>query len=526
MMSGSSRAASWWWRWIVASTTAAALALVAAHTLAQPDGGGGPGVAAPDGGAVGDDAGDAGGGGAKAPLPLDQVESAAVPAPAAVPAKERPEVVIRTLLGLVALLGLAYLGGHPSVQRWERRVGISQVITSGFPYVALGVVASLPAIDVLNDQVVSQLGPFLRLGLGWIGFIVGFRFDARRLQELPAGVAAIAAPRVAIAFFAVASAAAAVHLVVDGFGPASLSEPTFLRDALVLGAAGVVSSRTSPAILGAMGVRRDSSEAVSLVVRVEELAAMFGLCVVAAYFRPGGGDASWQLPGTAWLLLTLGLGLTLGIVVYAVMLLRTSTSAEYLTLTLGSISFGAGMASNLRLSPVVVCFIAGVLVANFPGAYKDRLRQTLARLERPIYFAFLMVVGALWNAGDPVGWVLMATFVAARLLGRWIATRIATTSALDIDPRAQRALVFGPMGGLSVAIVVNAGILYPGRSVNWIVTAVLGAAIVSEVLFQRVGRVDPGAPLLPLPAPNEPPPAGAPADDAPAARAARDEEAS
>jgi hypothetical protein len=531
----SSSRPTWAHRCFVGATLAAALTLTAAPALARPHGGGD----------VGGDAGggDAGGGGAhqagpgdrgralgavgeaapipeaivvrpSAPLPLDEVESTAAPAPAAVPAEERPEVVIRTLLGLVALLGLAYLGGHPRVQQWERRIGISQVITSGFPFVVLGLVASLPAIDVLNDQVVSQLGPLLRLGLGWIGFMVGFRFDARRLQELPSGIAAVAAPRVAIAFLAIASAAAAVYLVFDGFSASSLSEPTFVRDALILGAAGIVSSRASPAILGAMGVPRGSSEAVSLVVRIEELAAIFGLCVVAAYFRPGGGDASWQLPGTAWLLLTLGLGLTLGIVIYAVMLLRTSATAESMALTLGSISFGAGMSSNLRLSPVVVCFVAGVLVANFPGPYKDRLRQTLARLERPIYFAFLMVVGALWNAGDAVGWILMVTFVAARLLGRWLATRVATTTDIELDPRAERALVFGPMGGLPVAIVVNAGILYPGRSVSWIVTAVLGAAIVSEVLVQRVGRVDPGATPLPQPPPDAPPP-----DDALAAEA-------
>lgn len=430
-------------------------------------------------------------------LPIDAVaEEAPAPQPAA-PA-QRPEIVLRTLLGLIALLALAYLGGHRRVQEWERRAGISQVITSGFPFVALGVVASHPTIDVLNDRVLTDLGPVLRLGLGWIGFIVGFRFDARRLQELPREVTAIAATRVTVAFVVIAAAAALVHVGARGFTAAPGLDPSFLRDALVLGAAGVATSRTTPAVLASLGVGRESASAASLIVRVEELAAIVGLCIVAAYFRPHDDGASWQLPGTAWLLLTLGLGLALGVVIYAVMLLRTSSSAEYLVLALGSVSFGAGIAGILRLSPVVVCFVAGVLLANFPGEYKLRLRQTLIRLERPIYFLFLTVVGALWTAGDPTGWVLMAAFVAARLLARAAAMRFDWGGQLVLEAPARRALVFGPMGGLPVAIVVNAGILYPGRSVSWMVTAVLGGAIVSEVLVQLVMRAE--APAAPGPA--------------------------
>ncbi|MEO6771581.1 MAG: hypothetical protein ABI467_00980, partial [Kofleriaceae bacterium] len=48
---------------------------------------------------------------------------------------------IKVIGGLVALLVLAYLGGNRRVVRFQERLGISGVITAGFPFVALGALA-------------------------------------------------------------------------------------------------------------------------------------------------------------------------------------------------------------------------------------------------------------------------------------------------------------------------------------------------------------------------------------------------
>ena len=45
---------------------------------------------------------------------------------------------IKVIGGLVALLVLAYLGGHRRVVRFQERLGIRGVITAGFAFVALG----------------------------------------------------------------------------------------------------------------------------------------------------------------------------------------------------------------------------------------------------------------------------------------------------------------------------------------------------------------------------------------------------
>jgi hypothetical protein len=318
--------------------------------------------------------------------------------------RERPAALVKVIVGLVALLALAYLAGHPSVQRVEQRLGVSQVITAGFPFVLLGLIARRPAVGVLGDDVLAELSPLLRPGLGWIGFMVGFWLDARSLDRLPprplVAVSALTATP-----FGVVLAGTALLLLGTARLPGDLRDPVFLRDAIILGTAAASTALTAVRLLAMSGDRESTSGAVTRLLRLEDAAGILGLAVVAAYFRPQASAASWQLPGTAWLFLTLGLGMAAGLILYA--LLRLSKRpADPLIVTLGTIVFAARFAGNLRLSPVVVCFVMGLLVTNAPGAYKADLQATLTRLERPLYFLFLLIVGALWKLGDWRGWAL------------------------------------------------------------------------------------------------------------------------
>lgn len=398
--------------------------------------------------------------------------------------KDRPMAVVRTILALLALAALAYAAAHPRIRRMEEVLGISQVITAGFPFVLLGMVARLPAVGILTDEVLAQISPLLRLGLGWLGFVVGFRFHARFFLDLPTGSARLVALVTSVPFLLVLGATGMLLFLSTGIGPEAFADPVFVRDALILGTAGAMAAATTTRALPP----GPSSERLARVVRLEELAGIIGLAIVAAYFRPSGTEVTWQLPGAAWLFLTLGLGATVALVVYGV-LQRAATDPEFAVLTLGSVSFAAGIAGYLHLSSVVVAFIAGAMLTNAPGRHTVRLGETLERLERPIYLVSLVVIGALWNIFDWRGWVLVPVFVVARLVGKWVGARLwNATSEFDLSPAERNALVFAPIGSLAIAIVVNAQLLYPGGSISLIVSAVIGGAIVTEVVVQLAGR--------------------------------------
>ena len=79
----------------------------------------------------------------------------------------------------------------------------------------------------------------------------------------------------------------------------------------------------------------------------------------------------------------------------------------------------------------------------------------------------------------------MVLFVAARLFGKWISVRICERRSVSFLSASERAtLTFGPIGALSIAIVVNAQDLYSGPALPWMITAVVGGAIVTELIVQ------------------------------------------
>jgi Kef-type K+ transport system membrane component KefB len=409
-------------------------------------------------------------------------EPTAVRAEKAVAAHDRPVALSKTILGLLGLITLAYLGGHARVVALERKLGIAQVITSGFPFIVLGLLARTPTAGILTDELLAQLNPLLRVGLGYIGFAAGVRFGTRLPKGIPA-LRTVAAVTTA-PFLLVALLSGLVLLLMTGdISTAALRDPVFVRDALILGTAGAVTAQSSLEIFRAV----DPHGAVKSVLGFEEAAGIAGMAIIAAYFRPQTG-VTWQLPGTAWLLLTLGLGVTLGVMAYAVMK-RPQQGPEFVLLSLGLIGFCAGTAGYLRLSPIVVAFLAGAFLVLLPELPRAQLREALSRLERPVYMLSLVVIGALWQISDWRGWVLVPVFTISRLLGKRLGLNIALrVSALQLDSDQRLAITMAPIGRLAIAIVVNAQLLYPGGSISPIVAAVIVGGMMTEIIVQVASR--------------------------------------
>lgn len=402
---------------------------------------------------------------------------------------------VRAIIGLVAIFVLAYIVGHPKIQRLEEMLGISSVVAAGFVFLLLGLLASRPSVGVLSPQMLVRIEPMLPLGLGWIGFSLGARFDLRALETMPPGTSARLLATTALPFAAVVVACGLPLLIVSGFAKAE-----FLRDAILLGAAAMVGvrPRSGGAEAPSATPAPDAGDArvvdpVAVIHQLQEVSAILALVLVAAFFRPE--SVGWQLPAIAWVFVALGMGTTLAVIVYAVLSAFRSPN-EVTLLMLGSICLSAGLASHLHMSPIAVCFIAGALIFNLPATWRRGVSEALMRIERPIYLVFLVIAGARWQPDAWQGWALMILFVAARLGSRGLGMHLVRRRGHDdLDQEHHSRLALAPVSALAIAIVVDAhGRLYLGHVGSWIITTVVGGAIATEIIVQLAVRGRGGEP--------------------------------
>lgn len=392
---------------------------------------------------------------------------------------------LKLIFGLAALLALVYIGGHPRTLRLQERLGLRGIILAGFPFVALGVIASLPQIDILGSNVIPKLRPVLQFGLGWIGFIIGAQLDIRVLDRVPRGTAQLILIEALAPFAVTATACGAVMFGAFGLSPSDIAA---WRDIVLLGAAAAM---TAPRKFHGFANRTwfEGRGADVLLGQLDEIVGVIGLLFIMAYFRDDSAS-TWQLPRTAWLFVTVGLGVMIGVLIFAAIRLPRS-NAEFLAMVLGAVAFASGLASVLRVSPIVICFIAGVLITNFPNDQREGVFRILNRLERPIHLLFLMIAGALWSVFDWRGWALVPLFIACRIAGKWLGvviTRASVGSVLPVEFTTHRQLVL-PMSTLSIALVVSIE-RFRDLGLNWVVTAVIGGAAVTELIVSLREHVE------------------------------------
>ncbi|MGE0791322.1 MAG: hypothetical protein AB7S26_36950 [Sandaracinaceae bacterium] len=396
---------------------------------------------------------------------------------------ESTALVVRSVLALGVLVLLIWLASHPWVRRIEEALGVREIVTSGLVFVALGVVLSLPSVAILTPELLEGLAPLLHFALGWLGFIVGFQLDVRMLDRLPRGTSTTVAIESA-APFVIVTLAFGVALYL--FGEPLDEDGLFARHALTLGAAGSVSllARARPPLF-----RADEPQDV-LRYRIDvldEVVAVAVLALLGAFFRPRWVEWRWDLPGTVWLFLTVGLGVAVGLLVY-VMVRERASAGEFVAIVIGSVAFGAGVAGYLYLSPIVICFAAGALLTNLPFEARERVWTVLTTLERPITLALLVVAGALWDISDWRGFVLVPLFVVTRALGGLISKRLIDRTEHAPEP-GKEPPILRPSSPIALAIVIGAQAMYRGQAISWIVTAVIGGAIVTEAIVQIGARL-------------------------------------
>ena len=389
--------------------------------------------------------------------------------------------VARVVIALAVAVSLAVLGAHPRVLRWERRLGLTVLASSGFLFLLLGLF--FRELDVLTPRVLADLRPLFEFGLGWVGLTIGTNLELRRFDRLPAAFAPVIALASLLPILC-AAIACSLTLVWLGVTPGK----GLTRDALILMACAAVSA---PANLGLLLRRwKSSMQLVLEVTRVDQLAALAILGFIAIMFRPDRTVTLWHLPRSGWFLMTLGLGALLGLVLY-LLVRNVAERTEELALLVGGVALASGMAGYLALSVSVVCALAGAVLINFPVRHGERIVQTLRDVERPIYFLFLFIVGTAWRPDEWQGWALGAVFALSRGYGKVIAARLASWMEKELPEWPALAVSLLPESTVAIVVLFSATTLGGGGEsapVRWAINAVIVGSVLTEVAVQAFQR--------------------------------------
>jgi len=390
---------------------------------------------------------------------------------------------VRGVHPLLALALLAIAGLAASRLSWLRlgsppRLDI--VSGAGLALVLIGLVLG-PGIGLLDRPALRALDPITALAVGCLGAGLGARFEYRLVRRIPrtawllGGVQALAL--LALIGAAVWGLTRAVPSLRTAWTP-------ILPVALTLGAVAVVSGPNAVALAArAVAVPRRTMRAFTLAAAIETAFAALAFTITLALFHRREPNGAVELGRVAWLALTLGSGVLVGMLFLSLIRLR----AEELGLALlATVLFGAGAAFAAGSSPFIVCAIAAALIVN----RAPMRRAVRARLEawEPIATTVLfLMIGAVLILPTP--WLLPAAIGLAVLRGgvRWATVHWgrAPLAATSVPP--QLGLATTAQGGLALAIAVSFFLIYPPA----VGEAVLTTVVVGVILAQLVA-----APLL------------------------------
>lgn len=389
-----------------------------------------------------------------------------------------------TVLGLIVIGLFAYLGtllfkipGLPP--------SVRALISSGLGFFFVGLLLGPHAANLLDSQAQESLDVVVNLGVGWVGLLFGLQFYRRDLRRFPSRLYLGAGLQ---ALFCMLVVGAGMWAVV-GLSP--WAAPVWLT----VGILAVIASTTSPTIaeqtVHDTRPRGPVTDTVRLISSVDAVPAIAFLGVLLCFspLHPAGSGVLGS--GWLWVAAACGLGLTLGALFHLITLYRY-TDNQLLVIVLGLTVFCGGAAHYLRLSPLFVNMIVGMMVAN-RSPQRLRILRSLLGVEKPIYLMLLTLAGAMWAVPPASLFALVPLFILLRLFGKFVGGYLAaavagvpTHSSMGVGP----GLI--PHGGMAIVIALNVKQFFPGAigdfALSAAVASVLVAAPMGPYALQRLLR--------------------------------------
>ncbi len=349
---------------------------------------------------------------------------------------------------------------------------------SGLEAAVLGILAGPHIEGLVTTTTLTAFSPMISFALGLLGFRVGLRLKTSFFRNRPTDtlritliIAAITALFVGIAVFG---------LLYWNFDRGNLGAATGILIAAAL--------LSSPTVVQEL-IQRDRStgETTEIVQHVAVLSEVLGILVLGIVFAiyhhgPSAIAGSRPLVAVEWLALAITAGVVIGLLFS--WFLGTIGQAEnpMMVTTLGMLLFAAGICMAFGLSPILVCMVVGVVVAN-TSAVNESIEEPCRKIWKPVLALLIFAVACAWHPPPYIAWALIPAFLIVRLAGRWVGGMAAKVACNDERDRAtdRIGLSLIGQGGIAVAIALNAWQVYNDAISSTVVTCLLVVGLLNEL---------------------------------------------
>jgi len=387
---------------------------------------------------------------------------------------------MRLIIIIVLIAIIALVGSQVTFNRRKLPLGTRHFLFTGTEFIFVGFILGPRFLNVLDNQTMIDLHPFLSFALGWIGFLFGLQFDFQRIKYLPRNYFSITLTQSLITLVLVFIAFFYIFSIIMKFDPII----AFVF-ALTLAAVSACTGQASMAIVhrdfripsrGVMNLFRYIAGVDALVSII-----MFGL---ALRYRKSNillSDSLNHLLAWQWFGLSVIIGIIMGFIFYQLVFSQLNQD-ELLLIIIGLVTFSAGIALYFQLSPLFINFIMGVVVAN-RSERNVRALELMIRAEKSIYILMVILAGASWQFGTISAVILAGAFVLIRMIGKLIGG-LTAANLFPTGYHVPKHMGLGLLsqGGVAIAIIVNFQQVYQSPYLFLILTIVILATLINELI--------------------------------------------
>ena len=343
-----------------------------------------------------------------------------------------------------------------SLLRTRSALGLAPSLTPAAIFLPLGALLGPRGLGLLSSSLLARLDVAVTIALAVLGVLVGIALGREIRTALRLFIGASLESLVTIVFVT----GATIYFALATGLPIHAPIAAF---ALALGLCASASSATS--------ADPDSEPAAGVATRVADLDDVLPIVVATAAFAVLPSVSARE----AWIyaLAPLAIGLSVGAIGW-LLFERAESGGERTVFVLGALALSGGAAVYVRVSPLAVGLVAGLVWTIAPGRADRIAFDDLRKVQHPVVVLLLVTAGALWAPGAASLWLLAPYLlfrVAGKVAGAWV-----SAGFLDVRP-ADLAAFLMPPGVLAVALALNfRQMLPPDTGETLVSTVAVGTA--------------------------------------------------